>query len=75
MFTNVNVIATRNILSVAIEYYLIYAIYRDFPALGHKKIDDILPETVDPGTLSQNDFVVTSEYSRSIDREFEYYRS
>ncbi len=32
-------IALWNILSVGIEYYLLYAIYKDFPALGHKKMD------------------------------------
>ena len=32
-------IALWNILSVGIEYYLLYAIYKDFPGLSLKKID------------------------------------
>ena len=41
-------IALWNILSVAIEYYLLYAIYREFPALSYKKIDDNQPLSEEP---------------------------
>ncbi len=43
-------IALWNILSVAIEYYLLYAIYKEFPALSYKKIDENLPLEEEPKT-------------------------
>jgi iron-regulated transporter 1 len=46
-------IALWNILSLTIEYYLLFAIYKEFPALSQKKIFTQLDEGEEQGKITQ----------------------